>query len=427
MSIEEQIQQALELHRQGRMNDSTQLCLSLLAKNETDFRVHFLLGMLYQQQDEEEPAIHHFEEAVSLYPELASGHYNLGALHFSKGNIEEAVNAYRKAGELTANDPDIFFNLALALKTLGRFREAEQEYEKVLTLTPTDPDTHYNLGVLFRETGQTEKAIHAFEKTISLAPDYIPAHNNLAYLFHKQGLPEMALESYRKVIELDPGNESAKHMAAALTGQTTSSSPLSYVKNLFDQFSDDFDESLQEKLEYSTPTQLRRLLDAETNNDASFQNGLDMGCGTGLSGAAFADRVARFTGLDLSGNMLLKAREKGLYSTLEESDIAGFLTNTPESFDFFLAADVFVYIGDLSEIFTLVQRKCRKNAFFLFSTEECKESFCLQPSGRYAHAESYIRQTAEKSGLHVTCCQQAKLRKERGEWIMGNLYLLKNM
>ncbi len=425
MSIDEALHEALSLQQQGKINKALNLCINLLESAADDFRLHFLLGMLHNQVNETDAAITHFSEAVRIHPGLDRGHYNLGVLYFAGEDFEQAKSSYEQAAELCPDDPDIFFNLALTVKNMGLFQQARQHYEKVLALTPEDHEAHYNLGVLFRETDETEAAIRSFEKAVAIHPSYIQAHNNMAYLFHKMGQSEKALACYRKVLELDPTHQSAGHMVAALSGETTNTSPLSYVKDLFDQFSDDFDEALLQKLQYGTPAMLRQMLDEEKGLERVFQNGLDMGCGTGLSGLAFSDRTKRFTGLDLSTGMLEKAAEKGVYSILQESDINSFLTETEEVFDLFLAADVFVYLGDLSDIFERVRKKSAQAGCFLFSTETCGENFTLQTSGRYAHAESYIRKLTAQTGFAMMCCKPAKLRRERDGWIMGNLFLLR--
>lgn len=422
MSIDEHLQDALQLQQQGKADEALALCGSLILENTDDFRLYFLMGMLYQQLNKIDQAIDHFSAAVDREPRLDSGHYNLGVLYFSQGDYELAVKAYEKAAKLRPDDPDILFNYALTLKTIGDFSAARKQYENVLAQTPEDADTLYNLGVLFRESGETTKATEFFQKTIFIDPCYISAHNNLAYLFHKTGQTEKALASYRKVLELNPSHQSARHMVAALSGETTNSSPLSYIKELFDQFSDDFDEALLSKLQYSTPEKLLQLLESD-GDKKHFGNGLDMGCGTGLSGLAFSEKVTRLTGLDLSAGMLEKAKEKKIYSKLEESDIAGFLRQCEETFDFFLAADVFVYLGDLHEVFHLARQKSEPGCHFLFSTEICEENFILQASGRYAHSERYIRNLASKCGFSVKCCITTKLRMEKDEWIKGNLFL----
>ena len=423
MMLEEHIQHTIALQQEGRIDEALDRCKELTANNSGDFRLHFLLAMLYQQQHNIAAAIRHYQTATQLNPDLPSAFYNLGVLYFSQDNFLQAAESYQEAALLSPDDPDIFFNLALSLKNAGQWEEAQKKYEQVLSLTPTDPDTHYNLGVLFRESGQEGEAIESFEKTIICDPQYLAAHNNLGYLYHKTGQPQKALAAYRKVVELDPDHHSARHMIAALSGTTTNSSPLAYVKDLFDQFSDNFDEALQDKLAYNTPNQLRKVLD-EIEPETRFSRGLDMGCGTGLSGVTFADRVGTFIGMDLSPGMLAKAAEKKIYCELHENDIVNFLQNSSELFDLFIAADVFVYLGDLKEIFQLIKKRAASDACFLFSTEKCASHFTLQPSGRYAHSENYIKEIADSCGFSTQLCQAANLRKEKKEWIEGLLFLL---
>ncbi|MBU0965061.1 MAG: tetratricopeptide repeat protein [Proteobacteria bacterium] len=364
-----------------------------------------------------------FPQVLTPSPELAGYHYNLGVRHFSQGNFAQAALSYLEAATINPGDPDIFFNLALTMKEMGYLEEAKEYYEKVLSLTPDDPDTHYNLGVLLKEMAAPEQAISSFEKVIALDPYYLSAHKYLAGLFQQTGRKDQALASYRKVIEINPASESAQHMLEALEGKTTVTCPLAYSKELFDQFSDHFDDAMLTKLACTIPAQLRLVMD-DFPSENFFDNGLDMGCGTGLSGLAFRDCVTHFTGIDLSGKMLAKALEKEVYTTLDENDILSFLDKTAETFDFFLAADVFIYLADLTPIFGLIRKKARIHASFLFSTEICAENYCLQTSGRYAQAESYINALADNCDFKVYCRHRVNLRKEKNKWIKGNLFLL---
>ncbi|MFH1216590.1 MAG: tetratricopeptide repeat protein [Pseudomonadota bacterium] len=423
MSIEDEIAAALELQQHGRTEEALDCCLSLLTKESSDFRVHFLAGILFQQFENTPPAISHFSKAVELCPDLAPAHYNLGVLHFSEGKMEPAAESYRRAAELAPDDPDVFFNLALTLKNMGRYPESKNNYGKVLAINPGDTDAHYNLGVLLREMDEPEEAIGSFEKAISLSPSHLAARKHLASLFHLLGHREKALAAYQSILALDPANESALHMTAALAGETPDTPPLSYVQELFDRFSDRYEKTMGEKLESNIEKQLRDMLDSHCGG-LRFARGLDMGCGTGLSGLALKDRVRHFTGIDLSAGMLAQAREKKIYQEVAQNDIVSFLEKGDVFYDFFLAADVFVYLGDLRPIFSLVRKKAHPGACFVFSSETCGQGFLLQESGRYAHAEKYIRELAEQCGFSINCCRPARLRKEKGEWISGNLYLL---
>ncbi len=368
-------------------------------------------------------AISCLQKAAELQPTLAATHYNMGVIYFDQGNFPESAEAYRLAHERAPHDPDILYNLAITLKKQNKTEDAATCYEKLLLISPDDTDARYNLGIIYKNMNLREKAATCFEQVLSRDPNFIPAHNHLAHLHHKAGDTEKAIPHYQQVLRLDPGHTAAKHMLASLLGETTDSAPSAYVKEVFDHF-EDYDQSMQTNLCYTTPGQLRNLLEKSLPEKEKFENGLDLGCGTGLSGEAFRDDVKTLTGIDLSPVMLAKASEKGIYEALYEMELVSFLEMSDETFDFFIAADVFVYLGNLEPLFRQIKKHATPGACFLFSTEKTDKDFILQGTGRYAHAESYIQKLAKKTGFTVRSNVSANIRKEKGEWIEGNLYLL---
>ncbi len=409
-------------HQDGNFEQALAGYQALLNKEPENPQLCYLLALLYFEQGDLGEASDWFRITVTLAPEAAPAHYNLGVIFFEQEEYLKAAEAYEQAASLSPEDADIFFNLALAWKKLGEYEKALDCYEKVLSLNPDDNETLYNMGILYKDMDQPAASIRLFEQATLNNPDHAQALNNLGYLYHREGDTEKAIATYKKLIALNHHAPMAAHMLAALSGLTTSSAPSEYVRDVFDSFSDHYDESLVDRLGYTTPALLRELLISK--DIRRFATTLDMGCGTGLSGRAFQDLTDNLIGLDLSPKMLSFAAQKELYNSLHETDIRAFLRESNESFDLFLAADVFVYIGDLSEIFSLVKKRAGAEGIFLLSTELADHDFCLKPSGRYGHAESYIRQLAQDKGFTIREVRAANIRKEKGEWIPGNLYML---
>jgi predicted TPR repeat methyltransferase len=158
-----------------------------------------------------------------------------------------------------------------------------------------------------------------------------------------------------------------------------------------------------------------------------YQHGLDLGCGTGLSGLAFRALAARLTGVDLSAKMLEKARSKNVYDTLRQDDIVAFLKGTEDTFDLFIATDVFIYLGDLVPVFTGVRERAAKPAYLAFSIERADEGrdYELRTTGRYAQSVGYIRRLAAELGFMVVTNEERNIRREQGQWIEGNIFILK--
>jgi predicted TPR repeat methyltransferase len=415
--------QTQKYHQAGDFEQALAGYQALLADDQDNPQLSYLLALLFFENGRLDEAVHWFTRVVTLAPEAAPAHYNLGIIFFEQGDYPGAARSYEEAAILCPDDADIFFNLGLTWKKLGQFDKAFSCYQKVLTLTPDAEDVLYNLGVLCKDLHHHADSICFFEKVVRNNPDHVQALNNLGYLYHLEGEVDKAIATYQKLIALDHNAVMAGHMLAALTGQTTATAPDTYIRTVFDSFSEHYDESLVDKLGYTVPVQLRDML---TGRDSHrFPATLDMGCGTGLSGEAFQDLTEKLIGLDLSSKMLEVAGKKGLYESLHETDICSFLREGKAPFDLFLAADVFVYIGDLSEIFNLVKKRAAVGGIFLFSTELAAQGFCLKPMGRYGHSESYIRSLAQENGFSVIKVTAANIRKEKEDWIAGNLYMLR--
>ena len=77
---------------------------------------------------------------------------------------------------------------------------------------------------------------------------------------------------------------------------------------MFDGRAESFDRDLIERLEYKGPELLKAAL-APTPKEPDLAI-LDLGCGTGLCGLQFRDWTKSLTGIDVSGKMLAKARER---------------------------------------------------------------------------------------------------------------------
>ena len=97
---------------------------------------------------------------------------------------------------------------------------------------------------------------------------------------------------------------------------------------------------------------------------------LDLGCGTGLAGAAFRPHVDWLVGVDLSPKMIEEARRKGLYDKLVVGDIAQFLgEQRAASAHLVIAADVFAYVADVGAVCAAVARVLAPGGLFGFTVE----------------------------------------------------------
>jgi predicted TPR repeat methyltransferase len=152
-----------------------------------------------------------------------------------------------------------------------------------------------------------------------------------------------------------------------------------------------------------------------------FEHMLDLGCGAGLAGTAFRQKTRIRAGIDLSPAMIEQARVKNIYDRLAAADIVEFLACEPaDSADLAIAADVFVYIGDLDPVISVTGRVLAPGGLLGFTAQSFDgDGFRLGEDLRYAHGRDSLSACAERNGFTVAEITAASTRKDRGVDVPG--------
>ena len=90
--------------------------------------------MIWQQQNEVEKAIEHYEKAIRIDDTLATVWMNLTSVLTMKGDDERALEAARKGLEHDSESPLAHNNLAVALYFSEQFSEAKKYMDKAREL-----------------------------------------------------------------------------------------------------------------------------------------------------------------------------------------------------------------------------------------------------------------------------------------------------
>ena len=341
------------------------------------------------------------------------------------GEIEEAETNWKKAISIEPNYADAYFNLGIQLLELTRLDEAEVNLRNALTINPNFADAHNNLGLVLTEQGKLVEAVVSYQETLRLEPGFAGAYSNLAGAYIQMGKADEAISCLQKAISIEPDSPGIQHRLDSLLGNSTDCAPRRYVEEVFNSYANKFDDHLVNKLRYKMPTLLKGSLRDLGWGERKYKNAIDLGCGTGLSGFEFRDITETLVGIDLSENMINKAKTKNIYDELYVDDIISRLNVLNTKFDLFISCDVFVYIGDLLPLFNCVREHSNQNSVFTFSTEHTDEKdFILRDSARYAHSKDYVFSVASKSGFECELFTESNLRYQKNNWIIGGIYVL---
>ncbi len=305
--------------------------------------------------------------------------------------------------------------LARALGAAGDTQGAMAVARDAASLHPDVAVVASALGDAMLAAGHLPTAIGEFQRALRLDPDCADARDGLGRAWLEAGEAEKALEAFQMLD--DPP---AAKIAEAQAMRAASRSNANYVRHLFDQFSVDYDARMIGQLGYQAPAILRAFADMMAIGADRKLAILDLGCGTGLCGAAFRDMASCLDGIDLSPAMIARARALGIYDELVVADIESGLASLDREYDLMLAADTVVYLGDLEPVLSGVAAHLVPDGMFLF-TAEAKEGagFELGPKRRWRHSDPYLRDAAATAGFEVAGLMACSPRSEAGVPVAG--------
>ncbi len=348
-------------------------------------------------------------------------------------NVDELIKAGRIAdaiallSEIVRKDPDgehALRRLAGLLLKTGRAAEAAEIYSRLVASGTAVAHDHQELALYYAGRGKLGPAVEQFRAALAKDPRYVPAHCNLGLVLEDLGRQAEAVESLRQALKLAGKQPLIEYHLAALGGAAPPPAcPDEYLIQLFNDYAPRFEQHLVNELGYRGPQllleALRPLLPAQPIDV------IDLGCGTGLCGRLFRGLARRIVGVDLSPVMLDLARQSGSYDELVRCDLVAALLRAPRSANVILAADVFIYVGELSRVFHAAHTALRPGGLFAFTLETTAHgNYMLGRSRRYAHSLAYIRQTACAAGFRECSATSSFLRAGEEGPVAGSVVVL---
>ena len=441
---------ARALAASGRQTDAARHYRAVLAALPDDPDAHLELANLLRRSGETAEAEHHYRRVTALTPARAEAHNDLGALLREANRPAEALDSFEAALAQRPNWPTALANKGVALRDLGRRGEAaaclaaavqadpghigamanlatvllelDRPDEAAAAATaavaaePDDAGHHLTLGLIRRRQGRAAQALTALRTAVRRDAKLAEARFALGQALAEAGEAKAAAEQLRAYLTLDPEDRrGAALVLARVEGTTPEQPPAAYVRALFDDYAERYDDSLRQGLRYQGPELFAQVLAEVRGGAQPVATALDAGCGTGLCAPVLRPLAQWLEGIDLAPRMVEKARATGLYDAVAEGELVAFLAGRPARWDLIVAADVFVYLGDLAPVLAAARTALLPGGLLAFSVEKgAGDGFALGPKQRYLHSEAYVRAAAETAGFRVALLREAVLREEAG-------------
>lgn len=382
-------------HAKTQFNNVVQL-------NPLNWQAHYYLATIYLHEQAFERADQTLQQVIKLNSNFPDAFNNLGVVQLKKKNPQQAIDYFTRALAINNHHLEARHNIAATFMEFDRFENAITHYRELLRLQPNDINAHYNLGVALMILGLLSEATHHYQQVLVQNPEHTDTLINLGTIHLKFKRNQAAITCFKTVLSAQPHHQLANYLLTATTGKTPESPPPhAYIRNLFNNYALYYDDHMEKKLKFTVPALLCQAIKKIAPNFHAKQT-LDLGCGSGLAGAAIKQFTEQLNGIDLSRKMLAIASSKKIYNQLIEADLTEALQADTNYYQLIIASDVFPYLGDLEEILSLCRARLTREGLLAFSVENLKgDAYKLQTTLRYTHAPQYIHRMVAKIGFSI--------------------------
>ncbi len=278
------------------------------------------------------------------------------------------------------------------------------------------PETNFVIGQRMTEAGHYTDAILRLRITLWLAPNHQQAHYLLGCCYLSLGEMDKALAPLRKAVQLNPQDEEAVFMLCTLKPdalppeQQPTTMPARIAHDYFSSRADGYETAQLDSGYRGHLLADEAVWDALDRRRTNYTV-LELGCGSGLCGVLLAEHAEEITGVDFCHEMLDLAKYKRrpdnrrVYTEAVYQDIRHYVMDLRKpQFDAIVAAHVFNYVGDISQVIAGAARGLRPGGVFVFQVERFGEEgrFGLIPGlGRFGHSDGYVRHYIQQAGLEL--------------------------
>jgi Tfp pilus assembly protein PilF len=162
-AVKASFDQALNLHRAGKLGDAERIYRSILAVDPRHADSLHLLGVIAAQTSHLEVAVEMIGRAISIRDNVAAYYSNYASVLHLLDRPDAAIAAYRQSLVLAPSAPDALSGLGLTLQLQGSYGEALECYAHALTSSPKHSDVRLNLATLQLLQGDFENGLRNYE------------------------------------------------------------------------------------------------------------------------------------------------------------------------------------------------------------------------------------------------------------------------
>ena len=407
----------------GRLPEAAATLNQLVASHPSDGRLYVAGWLLANKVGNIEAAYQSAQHAVALAPTSGTALYCLSDAQHKRGDVDAARQTVEQA-LLYAPTQLLYLQQAVNLANAqSDYAVAEKHLRTAYAHNADIPGIKTMIGNALRYQNKNDESEPWLTEAVALNADDASAHHGLAMIAYLRDQQDAALAHISHALRVRPADADYLHLKAIFSGETPAAQPETMTRELFDSYAKNFDAHLLGALKYRVPQLIAQMI-LERFPERNI-NLLDLGCGTGLLGAALGTINGYFVGVDLSLPMLAEAKKHNVYSRFHNVNLLDALNATDgNEYEVIVAADVFIYLGELDTAIRDAFKVLKPGGWLFFSCESAPDDgpdYVLRKSMRYAQAKMYVQRLLDTSGFAAPSIQAIDLRVEQDTVIPGYL------
>ena len=170
-SVEAKYRMARYFQKRKRHKIALEELKEIIHKDPTFVKAYNAMGISYESLGDFNKAIHSYELALKISPNLDYVLNNLGFAYLLRENYDMAIDAFQKAIVLDPNFSRAYFSQGVSYGQLGEYPKAIAQINTALKMEPQNGMYYYGRGRVYLMWGDKTKAMDDFKKAAELGDE----------------------------------------------------------------------------------------------------------------------------------------------------------------------------------------------------------------------------------------------------------------
>jgi len=200
-------------HEVGRAREQLE---AAVAEGAEDGRLLYELGYCCRVQEDNDQALDYLRRAAGKLSREDPDHiyyfnseYLIGSIYEDKNENDLALTHYDNALRLRPDIPELHYRKAYLLHQKGKLDLSLDEIKQAINLSPDSGAAAYLAGIISLEKDDLSAARIYLSRAVQEGADSGAGYYCLGYISSRQGRGGEAVENYLKALEVEPGHREA--------------------------------------------------------------------------------------------------------------------------------------------------------------------------------------------------------------------------